>query len=117
MGNLTWLHGTAKTTRHWMLREVAKSSTNLNLLLWYLGVDCSPNYSKATRFDLGLTAQVSTHFLSKQARKTVAARHVSGNSHGPTGFTATITLKAPNTKNRNKDFQAKKIRFSIRFAL
>lgn len=44
----------------------------------------------ATEVDLGSTVQVSTHFLSKAARKTVAARHVSGNSHGQTGFAARL---------------------------
>lgn len=68
---------------------------------------CSPKYSAATNFDLGQTAQVSTHFLSEQARKTVAARHVSGNSHGPMGFAARLFPKTPKTKTKNRDSQTK----------
>lgn len=70
-------------------------------------MDSSSNYITATRFDLGSTARVNTHFLSKQARKTAAARHVSGNSHGPTGFTARLFSEAPKTKTKNSDSQTK----------
>lgn len=45
--------------------------------------------------------RVSTHFRSKQARKTVAARHISGNSHGPTGFAVRPFPETPNTKTRD----------------
>lgn len=78
----------------------------------------SLNHNTATRFDLGRTTQVSTHFLSKQARKTVAARHVSGNSHGQAGFAARLFPEAPKTKkSKNRDSLTKQVPFSIRFAV
>lgn len=61
----------------------------------------------ATRVDLGGTVQASTHFLSKQARKSVAARHVSGNSRRPTEFAARLFPTAPKTKTKNRDSQTK----------
>lgn len=99
---LTWLHGIAKTRRqkHCLVGGY--------LILHNLKCSCHGTVARlapqttVTSFDLDSTAQVSTHFLSKQARKTVPARHVSGNSHSPTGFAARLFPKAPKTKKKTK---------------
>lgn len=54
----------------------------------------APNFSPARHsghiWPWGQTARVSPRFLSEQARKSAAARHVSGKSHGPAAKDAKV---------------------------